>query len=141
MRPVVSAQTTGQGERNDPMASILIVDDDNLFLTMLRAALTRAGYDVLAAPDGYEGLKLYEREPTDLVITDLVMPEKEGLELITQLKRLNPKVKIIAISGAREGFVKDYLKIAKALGAQRVVGKPFTEQEILEAVSEVLSGR
>jgi CheY-like chemotaxis protein len=120
------------------MASILLVDDDDLFLAMLSAVLTRAGHQVRVAFDGQRALKLYSSQPTDLVITDLVMPEKEGLELIGELRRLNPHAKIIAVSGAGPNVLKDYLKVAKVLGAKRVLGKPFSESEILNAVSEVL---
>ena len=79
--------------------SILLVDDDNQFRAMLNEALTGEGYQVQEASDGGQAIKLYESNPTDLVITDLVMPEKEGLEMIVEIKRLFPGVKIIAISG------------------------------------------
>src|ERR1700687_5518075 len=118
------------------MATILLVDDDDQLRTMLSDALTRAGYQVQEASDGQQAINLYSSHPTDLVITDLVMPGKEGLEMIVEFKRLYPKGKIIAISGA--GSVGGYLKMAKAFGAQRVLAKPFSEEEILEAVSEVL---
>ena len=123
------------------MATILLVDDDDEFLAILSAVLTRAGYQVVVAFDGQRAMKLYRSRPTDLVITDLVMPEKEGLELIGELKQLNSKVKIIAMSGAGRNALPDYLKMAKALGAQRVLAKPFSQREILEAVSEALQGQ
>jgi CheY-like chemotaxis protein len=118
--------------------SILLVDDDNQFRTMLSEALTGEGYQVQEASDGREAIQLYGAHPTDLVITDLVMPEKEGLEMITEMKALFAGVKIIAISGGGRGGAKDYLKMAKAFGAQRVLGKPFSHDEILEAISQVL---
>ena len=122
------------------MASILLVDDDDEFLAMLSGLLTRAGYQVKVAFDGQRALRLYRSQPTDLVITDLVMPNKEGLELIGELKRLYCDVKIIAVSGAGHNALPDYLRMAKALGAQQVLAKPFSEREILEAVSAVLQG-
>jgi CheY-like chemotaxis protein len=120
------------------MASILLVDDDDEFLAMLSGALMRAGHRVTVAFDGKQALKLYTKRPTDLVITDLVMPGKEGIELIGELKGLYPEVKIIAVSGAGINALGEYLDMAKMLGAQRVLSKPFSEEEILEAVREVL---
>ena len=120
---------------------ILLVDDDEHFRAMLSEALSGEGYLVREAHDGSQAIKIYESEPTDLVITDLVMPEKEGLEMIAILRRISRDVKIIAISGGGRGRSQDYLKIAKVLGAQRVLAKPFSHSEILEAISEVLHGR
>lgn len=122
------------------MASILLVDDDDEFLAMLSAVLTRAGYQVRVAFDGQRAISTYRNRPVDLVITDLVMPEKEGMELIRELKRLDPEARIIAVSGAGHNALPHYLNIARALGAQRVLAKPFSEREILEAVSELLRG-
>ena len=122
------------------MATILLVDDDDRFRAMLSEVLMLAGYKVQEAFDGQHAIRLYRSHPTDLVITDLVMPEKEGLEMILELKRLYPAVKIIAISGGRRQGGQDYLTLAGALGAQRVLAKPFSHREILEAVSQVLQG-
>lgn len=118
--------------------SILLVDDDEHFRTMLCEALTGEGYQVLEASNGQKAIELYAGQPTDLVITDLVMPEKEGLEMIVEIKRFHAGVKIIAISGGGRGNSQDYLKIAKAFGAQRVLAKPFSHCELLEAISQVL---
>lgn len=120
------------------MATILLVDDDDVLLEILSDALTQAGYQVALASDGQAAITYYARYPTDLVITDLVMPEKEGIQLIVELKRLNSKVKIIAISGAGQSLQAEYLKMALLLGAQRGLAKPFSEAQILQAVSEVL---
>jgi CheY-like chemotaxis protein len=120
------------------MASILLVDDDDQFRTMLSEVLVLAGYQVQEASDGRQAIKLYESNPTDLVITDLVMPEKEGLEMIVEFKGLHSEAKIIAISGGGRGGSQDYLKMARAFGAQRVLAKPFSHREILEAISDVL---
>ena len=122
------------------MPSILIVDDDEQFRSMLREVLAHAGYQVLEAANGAKAIKLYETHPTDLVITDLIMPEKDGLEMILEFKRLSFAAKIIAVSGAGGHGSQDYLRIAKALGAARVLPKPFSTQEILETVSQVLQG-
>jgi CheY-like chemotaxis protein len=129
-----------KAERNEPVAvSILLVDDDDQFRTMLSEALSDEGYQVQEASDGREALKLYESQPTDLVITDLVMPGKEGLELIVEIKQLYSGVKIIAMSGGGRGSSEDYLKMARAFGAHRVLAKPFAHREILDAISQVLA--
>ena len=122
------------------MASILLVDDDDEFLAMLSGALTGAGHRVTVAFDGQQAVNLYKKRPTDLVITDLVMPGKEGIELIRELKRFDPEAKIIAVSGAGINALGEYLAMAKLLGAQRVLSKPFSETEILEAVTKLLEG-
>jgi len=120
------------------MTSILLVDDDEQFRSMLSESLSRAGYEVTEARDGNEGIQLYRDRPFDLIITDLIMPEKEGLETIQEFRRNYPEIKIIAISGGSRHGPVDYLKIAKAFGARHALAKPFTRQEILEVVAQVL---
>lgn len=127
-------------ERIEPMPiSILLVDDDNQFRAMLSEALTGEGFQVQEASDGLQALKLYQSQPADLVITDLVMPEKEGLEMIKEIKELFTGVKIIAISGGGRGGSKNYLTMAKAFGAQRVLTKPFLHHEMLTTIRQVLN--
>lgn len=118
--------------------SILLVDDDEQFRVMLSEALIGEGFLVREASDGFQGLKHYAERPTDLVITDLVMPEKEGLEMIVEIKQLDAEVKIIAMSGGGRGSSQNYLKMAKAFGARLVLAKPFSHHEILAAISQVL---
>src|ERR1700687_3029083 len=108
------------------MASILLVDDDEQFRNMLSETLKGAGYQVLEARDGAEGLKFYREHGTDLIITDLIMPEKEGLELIQEFRCNDPEVKIIAMSGGGRHGPYDYLKMAKTFGARLVMAKPFS---------------
>ena len=118
--------------------SILLVDDDEQFRVMLSEALTGEGFLVREASDGLQGIRHYAERPTDLVITDLVMPEKEGLEMIVEIKQLHSEVKIIAMSGGGRGSSQNYLEMAKAFGAQLVLAKPFSHREILEAIRQVL---
>ena len=92
-----------------------------------------------AAAGGAEALKLSCKGPFDLVITDLIMPEKEGLETIMALRRQSPTTKIIAMSGGGRNSGKDYLAIARLLGAQRTLAKPFSNAELLAAVADVLA--
>ncbi len=98
---------------------------------MLRATLAELGYTVTEARNGKESLALHKSNPADLVITDLIMPEKEGIETISELLSLQPELKIIAMSGDGRVSAKDYLPIAKWLGAARVLTKPFANEHWL----------
>ncbi len=121
------------------MARILIIDDDEQILAMLRQTLEREGYKVVDASDGKEGLRRYRENPTDLIITDLIMPEKEGIETILELRRDFPDVKIIAISGGGRVDPGQYLSIAKSFGAQYTFAKPIERKKLLKAVRELLN--
>ena len=121
------------------MHRILLVDDDDPFRTMLHKTLERAGYEVQDAPNGRVALALYLENPGALIITDLVMPEKEGLETILELRRNHPGAKIIAISGGGRMNAKVNLVMAEKLGATRTLAKPFSQQELFDAVSNVLA--
>ena len=121
------------------MAHLLLIDDDDLFRAMLCDDLTHRGYTVTAARDGKEGLALYAHAPADLVIVDLIMPEKEGIEVIVELKRNWPQAKIIAISGGGRIAPDNILKIARHLGAQCLFAKPFSNDELVVAIKEMLS--
>lgn len=105
---------------------------------MLRLTLHEFDHTVIEARDGIEGLANYPAEGVDLVITDIVMPGKEGIEVITELRRRHPGLKIMAVSGGGRIGSTDYLRIATFLGAARVLAKPFSTQEFLEAVNELL---
>ena len=120
------------------MARILIVDDDHQFRKMLRMMLEKGGHEILEAPDGKVGVALYRKDPTDLIISDIFMPHQEGLQTIKELRQDFPDAKIIAISGG--GRVKgfDYLDDAELFGANRTLAKPFTSQDLLQAVGELL---
>lgn len=121
------------------MARILIIDDDDQIRKMLRLTLNAAGFDVIEAQDGKIAMKLFNQDLTvDLVITDLIMPEKEGIETIIELRRDFPKVPIIAISGGGRIDPNDYLLLAKKLGAQITLEKPFSRKDIINAVNELI---
>jgi len=120
------------------MTKILIIDDDNQFREMLHEMVEREGYIVFSALDGAEGLKSYHKEKPDLVITDIIMPEKEGLETILELKKDNKNLKIIAISGGGRSQPGDYLRTASHFGADKTLAKPFSKDEILNSITEVL---
>lgn len=119
-------------------ANILIIDDDDQFRTMLRKLIERSGYEVIDASSGKEGIKLYRENPADLIITDLIMPDKDGIETIQELKQIFPDVKIIAISGGGRLGANDYLNVAQILGAKRTMTKPINLPELLNAIEELL---
>ena len=120
--------------------TILLIDDDDLFRKAVRLSLERAGHTVIEAGEGNEGLKCYKSNRCDVVVTDVIMPGKEGLETIRELKSLDPAVKIIAVSGGGRLDSRDYLPMAKAFGAARILDKPFSEQALLEAIEALANG-
>ena len=122
------------------MPRIFLIDDDELLRKSLRKTLVRAGYEVEDAPNVHTGLREYRRQANDLIITDIVMPDIEGLELIRHLRRLDADVKIIAMSGGGVGKADNYLEMARMFGATRTLAKPFTGEEMLALVADVLAG-
>ena len=114
------------------MATILIIDDEKIIRILLRSALEAEGYEVTEAANGRDGLELYRQRPTDLVITDIVMPELNGLDMLLELTREFLHAKVIAISGA--GEEKNVLDVAKLLGARQTFQKPFSIPHLLGAV-------
>ncbi len=121
------------------MKRILIIDDDFFVRDMLERLMRKAGFDVETAENGDDGLTLHRRNPVDLVITDILMPEKEGLETITEFRRFFPRVKVIAISGGGQIGPANYLKMAKLLGADRTFAKPMDTSQLLSSVEELLA--
>ena len=121
------------------MKRILVIDDDTQVRQMLRQMLEREGYEVVDAGDGKEGMKLYRQAPTDLIITDIIMPEKEGVETIIELKRDFPDVKIIAISGGSRALeAQNCLSYVRGLRVAHVFTKPFDRKELLDAIQKLL---
>ena len=120
------------------MRQILIIDDDLQIRTLLKKIFEKEGFQVIEAQDGNEGIRQFREKGADLVITDLVMPEKEGIETIIELKREFPDVKIIAISGGGLNLPDAYLDVARFLGAIHTFSKPFVPAELLDVVNQVL---
>ncbi|CAK8715647.1 MAG: Response regulator receiver domain-containing protein [Candidatus Electronema aureum] len=121
------------------MRKILIMDDDEQILSLLSRSMELAGFAAVTAPNGREGQRLLEKQPFDLVITDLIMPEKEGMETISYIKKHFPGMKIIAISGGGRIGPETYLPAALELGAHLAFAKPFSMDELLNAVRELLN--
>ena len=130
------------------MASILIIDDEEDIRDALQMVLERAGYEVRVASDGNEAIELQREKPAQLVITDIKMPEKDGVRTIKEMRREFPAVRIIAISGGgsveplayKPGAITTtaYLAAAKEVGADRVFAKPFDRKDLIQAVDDLL---
>ncbi len=123
------------------MARILVIDDEAAIRGLLRDMLESEGHLVVEASDGAVAMKQWrepQAQPFDLVITDILMPEKDGLEVIREIRRLSPKTKVIAISGGSPQVHVRFLDIANHLGAYRTIEKPFSLHDLLDAVNGAL---
>ena len=120
------------------MAKILVIDDEPSILLMIKKMLEKAGHEVDMALNGKEGMQIFENNKADLLVTGIIMPEKEGLETIVEMRKKYPDLKIIAISGGGRISADGYLPGAKLLGANMVFQKPLIQKEFLEAVSFLL---
>ena len=121
------------------MIPTLIIDDEELARFTIREMLEGAGYEVDEAENGRIGVDKQNATPFDMVITDIIMPEKEGVETIIDLKQRYPDLKIIAISGGGRTRNLDFLKLSERFGASKLLAKPFTEGQLLEAVEDLLN--
>ena len=117
---------------------ILLIDDDDLFLKVVHVMLTTAGYDVQVAANGKIGVACYREQRSDVVITDILMPVGEGLETIEALKQFDPDVRIIAMSSGGEGEF-GYLQTAVAFGARRILHKPFSRDDLLSTLADLVA--
>ena len=120
------------------MANILIIEDDNEVREFLDSVLIRAGYKTRTAANGREGVQVFRSQPFDLVITDIIMPEKDGIETIMDMKREQSDLRVLAISGGGRAEPDNYLESARLLGADATMKKPFTNQEILATIKQLL---
>lgn len=120
------------------MAVILIIEDDKDFRDMLKAGLMRKGYVVVESDNGKEALIHFKPGVIDLVITDLIMPDEDGLQVIMKLRQLKHDLKVIAISGGGLGGPGNYLDLARALGADAIFSKPFSTNDMLSRIEELL---
>lgn len=120
------------------MSRILVIDDDPQVRVVLRRMLEYSGYEVAEAADGAQGMQEFRANPADLVITDILMPEQEGIETIIALRREHKGLPVIAISGGGAIAADEHLTAAGMLGAARTLAKPFTREQILAAVKELL---
>ena len=123
------------------MATILLIDDDDEVRETLRELLEARGYDVAAAPNGRVGLEILSERGADVVITDIFMPEMEGIETIMQLRATRPGVPIIAMSGGGPWNTVQFLTTAQHLGAVETLAKPIGFDELISAVRTALKDR
>jgi CheY-like chemotaxis protein len=121
------------------MAKILLIDDDEPVRAVTRRMLEGKGHRVFEACNGKEGVDLFHREAFDLVVTDMIMPEQEGVETVRKLLDESPRLKIIAISGGGRARFTGFLDVARALGAKHTLEKPYTKEQLLAAVDQVLA--
>jgi CheY-like chemotaxis protein len=121
------------------MAGVLIVEDDNDLREMLKNSLIKRKYTVFEASNGKEAILRFKPAITDLVITDLIMPDEDGLKVILNIKKIKPDIKIFAISGGGKAGPGNYLNIARALGADVILPKPFSLSDLISKIDSVLS--
>jgi CheY-like chemotaxis protein len=119
------------------MSRILLVDDDETLRDVMREGLELAGHSVLPAANGHEALRLAKSKEFDILLTDIIMPDKEGFETIAEIHDLFPNKAIIAMSGGGQVGAEDYLEIAQKLGAQVTLEKPFAIRKLLEIVRKL----
>ena len=120
------------------MARILLIDDDDLLRRSLRLGLTRAGHAVVLATNGKEAMQCLAGDPPDLILTDVVMPEMDGMEVIMQVRQRFPTLPIIAMSCGGSVDSECYLNMARQLGSRKVLRKPFSMPELIEAIASIL---
>ena len=121
------------------MPGVLIVEDEKELREMLKISLIRRNFTVLEADNGKEAIIHFKPSITDLVVTDLIMPEEDGLKVIIKLRELKPSIKIIAISGGGKAGPGNYLNLAKALGANAIYSKPFSINDLIAKIEELLN--
>ena len=121
------------------MAHILVIDDDAVLRRVITLALEGAGHTVLRCENGRKAVAFLQHDHADLLITDIVMPEMDGVETLRAARQLDPNLPILAISGGGSFDPKDYLGIAQAFGATAVLPKPFKPAELMELVSQLLA--
>lgn len=121
------------------MAQILVIDDDEGIRNLLRTILGNAGHAVVEAENGFVGVARYQEHSVDLVITDIIMPEMDGIELIAEIRNMDPKARIIVMASGGRGLSAEFtLNVAEDFGVDRSISKPFTSRDILKIVSEIL---
>lgn len=121
------------------MAKILIADDDPEILKFLTTILTLEGHQIKAVADGEMAVQAAAKEKFDLIITDIIMPNKEGIETIMEIKEMSPTMRILAISGGGRQGRMDFLRMAEMVGAYEVLAKPFEPRDLLKKIEACLN--
>ena len=120
---------------------ILIVDDNEDYLVVLDEYLTKQGYDVVCCYDGRDAQEKFAEFLPDIVVTDIVMPNVDGIELLLSLRKINPEISVIAMSGGNRGYAGSYLQMAEKLGANVILNKPFELSTLLEEIKKIELGQ
>jgi CheY-like chemotaxis protein len=113
---------------------ILVIDDEKLLRQTIRRMLESAGHEVIEAEDGRAGIAAFAKHEVDAVVTDIIMPQKEGIETIREIRAANPTIRIVAISGGGRNQNMEFLKLAGKLGATATLAKPFRKEDLLAVV-------
>jgi len=129
--PKNTPQTSPDMSEKAPPKTVLVVDDDNLFRDALKIALTDAGYRTIAASNGTQAIEQLNREEVDVLVIDILMPEKDGLETLREVRRMKQKAAIVTMSGGGQLDADFFTKSARYLGARATLIKPFTLEELL----------
>jgi DNA-binding NtrC family response regulator len=116
---------------------VLIVDDNKSYLDLLSGFLIHSGYEVVLSNNGKEAQKQFSESKPDIVVTDIIMPGVDGIELLLGLRKINPQVRVIVMSGGNKGHADTYLDMAEKLGANVILNKPFKLSELLEQVQRL----
>jgi DNA-binding response OmpR family regulator len=132
------AKRHGTVENGSETMKILVIDDEAAVRYAITRILEKNGYEVATAADGVRGMSQFHAWHPDLVITDLIMPEQEGMQTIKQLRQADPAVKILAISGGGRIVNVDFLQVARRIGADEILAKPFDSRELLSMVRRLL---
>jgi len=120
------------------MSTVLVIDDDPGMREMMRSMLESAKYQVILATSGVSALPLFREQRPQLVITDILMPDKDGIETVREIRKIDPDAKIIAVSGGGRAKYTNFLHIAQEFGASEVLEKPFRREELLAAVGRTI---
>ncbi len=134
---MVKANPTFSSGASPSGPTVLVVEDNPIVMQTATMLLEDSGFRVVTAVDGVDGLKKFRQATPDVVLTDIIMPDKEGISLIIDIRRERPDAKIIAMSGGGRIGNSDYVTIAKALGADIGLRKPFDDLELINAVREL----
>ena len=121
-----------------PKNTVLLIDDDPEFRRPLELAIRHAGFELRVADNGREALRLLQENPVDVLVTDIIMPEMEGIELILKLRRLHPELPVIAMSAGGRGDAEGYLDLAHDCGARFLLNKPFRIEALLDSIQKCL---
>ena len=119
------------------MAKVLVIDDEKGVREMARRTLESEHHTIVEAADGIDGIKVFQEEQPDVVVTDIIMPNADGLEVILRILQINPQAKIIAISGGGRISGKTYLKYARKFGVMAVLSKPFSPEQLLSLIRDM----